>query len=540
MPLTFIEIERQKNWRISLLFIFLMFMYFCVTYSLVIGFRLIFFFPFLNDGLVSFVFDPVYILIIFAFSLLIAGIHFWFSASNMISFVVQNLGAAPPDPEDGVHRTLKDVIEEIHVVTGNKKKINCMVIPSLSMNALAVADLKGESVIAITEGLLSRLTRPQLEAVVAHEAYHILSGDCLETTVAASMFGMYASAIEKLESFRDDDMPGFHPAFLLFWLLVRLSNLLNMFISREREYRADAASVRMTRNPLAMAEVLHLLSRNWTGVGLIGSGIEMLCIIHPNASHSDESEGWWADLTSTHPPIRKRMKILLGMAHKSISSFEDEQINEAVRSKSSEQHYYALDPNQQWQGPYNMGELAFLPWLSPVTWIISGIDKSPMRVSENETINSIFSIIPDKNENRSNEFSCPICRHPLVETEYERTKILKCSHCGGTLVENSKIPRIIARNDGECNERIESIARAVLSDNQKKFTVKRLKGRTVEPAPLHYCSKCKHPMFRTFYSLAYLIEIDRCGKCGVTWFDADELKMLQCIIENKITASINI
>lgn len=539
MPLTFIEIERQKNWRISLLFIFLIFMYFCVTYSLVIGFRLIFFFPFFSGGFGSFVFNPTYMLVIFASSLVMAGIHFWFSASNAIRLVVNKLGAVPPDPEDGVHRTLKDIMAEIHIVTGNKKKINCLVIPSLSMNALAVADLKGESVIAITEGLLSRLTRPQLEAVVAHEAYHILSGDCLETTVTASMFGMYASAIESLEN-SVDDIRGFHPAFLLFWLLVKLSDLLNMFISREREYRADAASVRMTRNPLAMAEALHLLSRNWTGVGLIGSGIEMLCIIKPDPTLLDESEGWWANLTSTHPPIRKRMKVLLAMAHKSISSFEASQINDAIRSESTQQHYYALDPDQLWQGPYNVGELALLPWLSPVTWLISGLDKTPVRVSENETINRIFSLIPEKSGKISNEFSCPVCKHPLIVAAYERTKILKCSFCGGTLVENNKIPRIIARNGEECNERIESIARAVLRDNQKKFTMKKLKGRALEAKPLLHCSNCNNPMFRTFYSLAYLIEIDRCGKCGVTWFDADELKMLECVIENRITAHINI
>jgi Zn-finger nucleic acid-binding protein len=46
-------------------------------------------------------------------------------------------------------------------------------------------------------------------------------------------------------------------------------------------------------------------------------------------------------------------------------------------------------------------------------------------------------------------------------------------------------------------------------------------------------------MLRTFYSLAYLIEIDRCNVCNITWFDADELEMLQCVIENKMTAQID-
>ena len=72
------------------------------------------------------------------------------------------------------------------------------------------------------------------------------------------------------------------PAFLLAWVLLQLGYLLNMFISREREYRADAAAVRMTRNPLALAETLHFLSRSWRGAGFIGSGFEMLCIVNPH------------------------------------------------------------------------------------------------------------------------------------------------------------------------------------------------------------------------------------------------------------------
>ena len=195
-----------------------------------------------------------------------------------------------------------------------------MVIPSLSMNAIAVEDLSGQATIAITEGLLSRLTRPQLEAVLAHEAYHILSNDCIEATVATSLFGMYAAMLEKLQDFGDEERGGgLHPAFFLFWVLMKLGQMLNLFISREREYRADAASVRMTRDPVAMAEALYLLSRNWRSTGLIGSGLEMLCIMNPEEAEAEEEEGFWQNLMSTHPPIRKRIDVLLSMAHADIS-----------------------------------------------------------------------------------------------------------------------------------------------------------------------------------------------------------------------------
>ncbi len=57
-----------------------------------------------------------------------------------------------------------------------------------------------------------------------------------------------------------------------------------------------------------------------------------------------------------------------------------------------------------------------------------------------------------------------------------------------------------------------------------------------EGFPHRNCPKCKNPMARPFYSLAYRVEIDRCSFCGLTWFDRDELEMLQCMIVNKMAS----
>lgn len=494
MPLTFIEIERQKSWRISLLLIILLFMYLGVTIALLQGLSL--FFP----GL-FFKFRPVlskdnwtHLLTILAFSLMMALIHFWFSASNAVRSVINNLNASPPDPEDGIHKRLMNIMEEIHIVSGNKRKMRCMIIPSLSMNALAVEDLSGDAVVAITEGLLSRLTRPQLESVIAHEAYHILSGDCMETTVCVSLFGIYASALEKLRNFGNGTYRGLHPAFFLFWILLKLSQLLNMFISREREYRADAASVRMTRNPSAMAEALYLLSRNWTGVGFVSSGIEMLCIVSPLANELDESEGWLADLLSTHPPLMKRIEILLTMAH--------------IRT-------------------------------APLTWLSSRHDQTIERTAENSFINTPSTNYRGQKWGGIAALTCPYCRQPLYTVPYEKTRVYMCNYCSGILVESDKVPRIIARGKA-CSERIQALARAVIADNQRNISKKKLKGAAAKPMSVFSCPKCGNPMFRTFYSLAYLIEIDRCNICRITWFERDEIEMLQCVIENKITARIGL
>ncbi len=536
MPLTVIDIEKRKSWRISLLFVFLLFLYFALIFSLLlipaffIGFNSVY----LGAG-------PLHFLTIVLFSLCMAGVHFYFSASNVAGHITTNLSAAPPDPEDGIHRQLLNITDELNVLTGKSHAIKALVIPSFSLNALALADIRGNAVIAITEGLLSRLTRPQLEAVMAHEAYHIVSGDCLESTVATSLFGMHASALEHLGELTENRFWGLHPAFLLYWSLMGLSRLLSLFISREREYRADAASLRMTRNPVAMAEVLLVLSKNWTGSGFISGGLEMLCIINPQTNKVDESEGFLADLLSTHPPIRRRIDILLRMARLNLSDLKEEDPSgqEPISASDGKQNlYYALDQRQQWQGPFPVAELAAMTWFSPVTWVASVIDQAIHKASAVSAMAAHYRNRPDESADTMTAFRCPQCSEQLFREPYEKTHVHRCRACSGILVDNSRIPRIIARRDVKCTERVKALARAVMNDHQRRRTVEKLTGKGPASKSVLTCLQCGNPMFRTFYSGAYLIEIDRCNICGITWFEPDELEMLQCVVENRITAGI--
>jgi heat shock protein HtpX len=531
MPLTFIDIEKQKNWRIWLFFLFLILIYLVLAALFAATFL-----PFSWYAALRFwVFAGM-------LALLVAGIHFWFSAYDTVHTVMRGLDAQLPDPNDDIHNMLMNIMQEIHVVTGNRRKMQCMVIPSFSLNALAVSDLKGEAAIGITEGLLSRLTRPQLEAVIAHEAHHILAGDCLETTVAASLFGTYSSAMEKLSD-ASGGRSFTSPAFLMTWILLQLSFLLNMFISREREYRADAASVRMTRNPIALAETLHLLSRSWRGAGFIGSGFEMLCIVNPQATALDETEGFWADLLSTHPPLSKRVDILLKMARSSIAELDARTGRTAAinSSESSVPLHYAMSPRQQWQGPFTPAELAALPWLSPLTWITKGKDQPVERAFKEPLINAIFISRLSEKERPLSNFSCPSCRQPLITEAYEGTHIYQCRFCAGILVDTAKIPRIIARTGRErpCSHRINSLARAVVKENLLRPLAQKRREGGKDFIPLLSCPKCGNPMSRGVYSQAHLIEVDRCSFCGITWFDQDELEMLQCLIENRIVPDIS-
>jgi len=327
------------------------------------------------------------------------------------------------------------------------------------------------------------------------------------------------------------------------WSLLQLSCLLSMFISREREYRADAAAVRMTRDPISLAETLYLLSRSWRGAGFIGSGLEMLCIVNPQATALDETEGVWADLFSTHPPLSKRMDILLKMARVSIADLDAKTAKAGATNAqvATAPLYYAMSPGRQWQGPFTPAELAALPWLSPLTWITQGKDHPVERASKEPAINSIFLSRLSEQERPLSSFTCPSCRQPLIAESYEGTQVYQCRFCAGILVEADKIPRIIVRTNRKtpCSERIISLAKSVVRQNQlRQLRYLKTGGNTEVAVPLLACPKCGSPMMRGFYSQAHLIEVDRCSFCGITWFDQDELEMLQCLIENRIVPEI--
>jgi Zn-finger nucleic acid-binding protein len=246
----------------------------------------------------------------------------------------------------------------------------------------------------------------------------------------------------------------------------------------------------------------------------------------------------WADLLSTHPPLKKRIDVLLAMAHLSIAELNARAGNRPSSGPPSVSgpRYYAMSPRQQWQGPFTLGELGALPWLSPLTWISPGEKQTADRAWKDPLINTLF-VTRLAQERISSDLACPHCRQPLVMESYEGTQVHQCRFCAGTLVDSGKIPRILARTvrASSCTERVEALARAVVTENRIRTARQRLFASGEKSAiPLLSCPKCNNPMYRGFYSAAYSIEIDRCSFCGLTWFDPDELAMLQCLIGHRI------
>jgi Zn-finger nucleic acid-binding protein len=196
--------------------------------------------------------------------------------------------------------------------------------------------------------------------------------------------------------------------------------------------------------------------------------------------------------------------------------------------------YFALDTRYQWQGPFTFAELAALPWFSALTWISNG-GGTMEKASAIPGLSDIFMQRVASEENVATGSLCPICRHPLVVRSFEKTQVSQCTFCGGTMIDNDKISRVLARSDGGCPDRIKALARDTMKENQIRSITRKTRGEE-QKMPLLHCPKCGNNMTRTFYSLAYLVEIDRCSWCDISWFDRDELAMLQCMISTRMAS----
>ena len=259
MGLTYTEIEQQKNTRILVFFLVVVAFYFLtalVLLTLVKGF-LIVYMDELRGVSLSISGKEAFVTLLLAMGA--AGIHIAHSMSNAMRYVEGNLGAHNLDTRDRYHKRLATIVDEVNVATGSRYKIKPVVIPTIALNAFSMADRDNHAIIGVTEGLLSKLTRQQLQAVVAHEMAHVASGDSLQTTIGCALFGIYAAmaagARIGLRSGRYVRRSGKGTgAFLLLMALIYITlgvtqffyRLIRFALSREREIRADAIAVTFT------------------------------------------------------------------------------------------------------------------------------------------------------------------------------------------------------------------------------------------------------------------------------------------------------
>jgi heat shock protein HtpX len=227
-----------------------------------------------------------------------------------------------------------NIVEEMKIASGLPFMPDVYLVDDPSPNAFAVGRGKNKGAVAVTTGLLKRLTRDELQGVVGHEIGHITNRDTFFMTMAGVMLGaivMISEVVLRMMGWGGRARRkggGTHPAVLIVALLAVIlaplfARLLYMACSRRREYLADACGARFTRYPEGLASALEKISGS-LGRGMADdeatTGNKVLApmyIVNPMQAFVA------AALFSTHPPTEDRVRILRGMAGAGYTAYEE-------------------------------------------------------------------------------------------------------------------------------------------------------------------------------------------------------------------------
>lgn len=234
---------------------------------------------------------------------------YWFSDRIVLAMY----GAQPLAEADApvVHRIVRSLATKARIPMPR-----LYLLPAPTPNAFATGRSPQHAAVAVTEGILRIMDEEELEGVLAHELSHVLNRDVLISTVAATIagaIGMLAHLAQWGAMFggaRDDEERGLNPVALIVTIIFAplAAMLIQMAVSRSREYEADASGARLTRRPLGLASALAKLHRASQVAPMDATpATAHLFIVNPLSGQS------FATLFSTHPPIEERIARLRAM-----------------------------------------------------------------------------------------------------------------------------------------------------------------------------------------------------------------------------------
>lgn len=254
----------------------------------------------------------LYLAVIFAVGMNIYS--YWYSDK----LVLRMTGAKPVTLEQAPE--LYRIVENLSITAGLPMP-KIYVINDPSPNAFATGRDPEHAVVAVTTGLLQVLDKNELEGVMAHEMSHIGNRDMLVMTVAVVLAGfvaILADFLSRAMMFGGNDRER-SPLFLILGiagiiLLPIAAQMIQLAISRKREYLADASASLLTRYPEGLASALEKISQNHQPLQKVSHATAHLFIADPYSEAGKKSIGQKINgLFATHPPVEDRIRILREM-----------------------------------------------------------------------------------------------------------------------------------------------------------------------------------------------------------------------------------
>ena len=236
-------------------------------------------------------------------ALVMNGVSYWFSDK-----IALKMSGAKPVTEAEAPR-LYQMVRELSTRAGLPMP-RLYVIPSDSPNAFATGRNPKRSAIAVTSGITKLLSEDELRGVLSHELAHVRNRDILTQSIASAIGAMITWIAYMFLWFGgDDESPLGLIANLALFLLAPISaSLIQLAISRQREYSADATGAEICGNPESLASALLRLEEGTKAMPMqVNQATEPLYIVKPF------SGGGIASLFSTHPPIEERVRRLRQM-----------------------------------------------------------------------------------------------------------------------------------------------------------------------------------------------------------------------------------
>ncbi len=215
------------------------------------------------------------------------------------------------------------IVENLSIASGLPMPRVCIIDDS-APNAFATGRDPQHGVICATTGLLDKLNRQELEGVIAHEFSHIGNYDIRLSTVIVVLVGIVVLMSDwflriSFWGDNDDDKGQLGAIFMFAGIILALlsplfATLIQLSISRKREFLADADGALLTRNPEGLASALEKISADREPLEVANKATAHLYIANPLKEHEGDRIGWFAGLFNTHPDPAERIKRLREMA----------------------------------------------------------------------------------------------------------------------------------------------------------------------------------------------------------------------------------